>query len=85
MSGLSVRSSFTYSSCPGGPAIITCGGDGTYTYTHSGNRFHMEIAYSGCRCGGVRVNILTRDVFDGSFDGASTLSGTVGCSFEFRR
>jgi hypothetical protein len=85
VSDVDLQSNFRYSACPGGPATITCGGGGSYTYARSGMRFHMDVEYEGCRCGGVSVNILTRDTFDGSFDGSGALSGDVGCRFTFRR
>ncbi|MBI4705768.1 MAG: hypothetical protein HY744_32140 [Deltaproteobacteria bacterium] len=85
VSDVDIHSNFTASLCPGGPATFRCGGAGDYTYVEQGSRFHMDVEYESCKCGGVSVQMLTRDSFDGTFDGSSTLSGAVGCDFTFRR
>ena len=85
VSGVKLRSTFQFSACPGGPATVTCSGSGTYNYQQSGRRFDMQVSYSGCKCGGVSVNMLNSDSFSGTFNGSNTLSGSGGCRFSFKR
>ena len=69
VTGVSLRSRFLFSMCPGGPGHISCGGDGTYTYEKSGSRFRIEVGFSGCKCGYVNVDFPKREVLSGTFDG----------------